>query len=118
MSLRPTFAEAIYSGSKRFEFRRVRASINYGERVLVYESAPSSRLTGEFWVGNVVSASPSEVLTLEPNVESRRLAESYLSGARVATAIEVVNPLRWQRHRVLKNLFPNLHPHNLTLLWR
>lgn len=110
MSLRTEFAEAIYKGLKGYEFRRVRSSLRSGDRVLMYECAPVSSLTGEFCVGKVVTSSPSELLRLEANVSMRAKAGAYLSGAEIATAIEVSHPVRWKRNYRLDELIPNFRP--------
>lgn len=45
MSFKPQYAEAIYSGTKKFEFRK-KPPTNLKAVYLVYESAPVSKLTG------------------------------------------------------------------------
>ena len=45
MSIKPQYAEAIYSGTKQFEFRK-KPPTNLKAIYLVYESAPVSKLTG------------------------------------------------------------------------
>ena len=45
MSIKPPYAEAIYSGAKHFEFRK-KPPTNLKAVYLVYESAPVSKLTG------------------------------------------------------------------------
>lgn len=45
MSIKPEYAQAIYSGVKIFEFRK-KAPTNMDAIYLVYESAPVSKITG------------------------------------------------------------------------
>ena len=45
LSIKPKYAEAIYSGTKRFEFRKVPPR-NLNSVYLMYESAPVSKITG------------------------------------------------------------------------
>ena len=45
MSIKPQYAEAIYAGTKQFEFRK-KPPTNPKAVYLVYESAPVSKLTG------------------------------------------------------------------------
>lgn len=44
MAIRPKYAEAIYGGRKLWEFRKVPPPV--GKAILIYESAPVSRITG------------------------------------------------------------------------
>ncbi len=105
VSIRPDFAAAVYTGLKRFEYRRVRMNVRRADRVLVYECRPISKITGEFLAGRLIFA-PVRVLTdLEPDPELRRLVSAYLRGASVGTAIEICAPKRWPRPCDLKTFF-------------
>ena len=44
IAIKPKYAEAIYSGRKCWEFRKVPPPV--GQAILIYESAPVSRITG------------------------------------------------------------------------
>ena len=59
ISIRPRFAEMIFSGSKTVELRRVCPKLSMGDLALVYVSSPSKQLQRAFEVGKVISASPS-----------------------------------------------------------
>lgn len=108
MAIRPALAASIYSGEKCFEFRRVRVNIRSGDRVLIYESSPVSRLTGEFVVGRLVVGTPYQVTTLERNHASRDAVRIYLLGARRASAIEILCPRRWASAIALSRVSANL----------
>jgi predicted transcriptional regulator len=93
-SLRPEFAEAIYRGRKRFEFRRVRVRVLPGTLALIYEVMPVGLVTGCFSIGQVVSDTAVVVADLEQDDDLRQRTLAYLKGASVATALEVVTPCR------------------------
>jgi predicted transcriptional regulator len=59
ISIRPRFAEMIFSGRKTVELRRVCPKLSSGDLALVYVSSPAKALQGAFEVGKVISASPS-----------------------------------------------------------
>jgi len=54
LSIRPQFAEAIFRGEKRFEFRRAifRRPVKV---VIVYTTSPVSQVIGEFEVEGIIS---------------------------------------------------------------
>ena len=54
LSIRPEFAEKIFDGSKKFEFRRRLYKNNEVKAVVVYASAPISKVIGEFEIGDVL----------------------------------------------------------------
>lgn len=110
MSVRPHYAQAMFSGVKRFEFRRVRVSVSTGDRVLVYESAPVALVTGEFNVGQVIIGTPAELGTIEQDVTIREAVRGYLGGAPQGTAIQILNPTRWERPLGISELTPGRRP--------
>ncbi|HCX23111.1 MAG: hypothetical protein CMB80_15945 [Flammeovirgaceae bacterium] len=54
LSIKPEFAEKIFNGSKRFEFRRRLYKNQEVKAVIVYASAPISKIIGEFEIGDVI----------------------------------------------------------------
>ena len=54
LSIKPEFAEKIFNGSKRFEFRRRLYKNQEVKAVIVYASAPISKIIGEFEIGSVL----------------------------------------------------------------
>jgi predicted transcriptional regulator len=95
MSIRPCFARSIYAGDKHYEFRRARVRLRSGDMVVLYETAPIGRLTGRFTVGVVVVDAPTSLPGLESDAEQQTAAALYLAGARIGTAIEIIDPKQW-----------------------
>lgn len=58
MSIKPTYARRIFEGTKRFELRRSAIKLDPGDRVIVYESAPTKAVVGSFLVEDVVRDGP------------------------------------------------------------
>src|SRR5258708_10947703 len=59
ISIRPRFAEMIFSGSKTVELRRVCPKVSIGDLALVYVSSPAMELRGSFEVGKILTGSPT-----------------------------------------------------------
>jgi predicted transcriptional regulator len=97
LSIKPEFAEKIFSGEKRFEFRRVMPT-QAVERVIVYASSPVCRLIGEFKVRRVVTASPAELWRLTRLYAgiSKSYFDVYFTGRDQAHAFEVETSLRYE----------------------
>jgi predicted transcriptional regulator len=53
LSIKPEYAEKIFDGSKRFEFRRRIYKNEQIKSVIVYASAPISKVIGEFEIETV-----------------------------------------------------------------
>jgi len=56
LSIKPEFAEKIFTGDKRYEFRRTIFKRGDVQRVVVYSSAPVSKVIGEFEIETIISA--------------------------------------------------------------
>jgi predicted transcriptional regulator len=110
MSIRSTYAQAIYAGTKRYEYRRVKVGLAQGDRVLIYECSPIAQVTGVFDVGNVFVGSTQEILNIETNDTIRAAVTNYLKGARIASAIEVVHATKWRRGLEISQILQGVRP--------
>jgi len=110
ISIRPFFVNAIFCQEKRFEFRRVVARFRTGDRMIVYATAPLSLLVGEFRVGRVLTGTPEEVCAETGPDPLQRHTASYLRGARSCTAIEIIDPERWDSPMPLARFTPGIRP--------
>jgi predicted transcriptional regulator len=54
LSIKPKFAEKIFEGSKKFEFRRIVFKNPNVSKVVVYASAPISKVIGEFEIEEII----------------------------------------------------------------
>lgn len=102
LSIHPEHAEAILSGAKSFEFRKV-AFRQQIEIVLIYATAPISKVIGSFEVEAIISAEPSAIWeqASQSSGLTRERFDAYYSGKSVAHAIKVINPRRFSRPKPL-----------------
>ena len=91
LSIKPEFVRMIFSGDKRYEYRRVSFAENHVRRVFVYASAPVKKIVGEIEVDEVLSDTPHAVwrLTSEGGGVSERFFFQYFSGRNTAHAIRI-----------------------------
>lgn len=96
LSLRPTYAELIVSGTKTIELRRIRPRAIPGTLVIVYSSSPAKQIIGTCTVSEIGIASPEEIWSLH----GARIGldwpavSTYFHGKTVGVAISVTNPVR------------------------
>lgn len=90
MSIKPQFADAIFSGAKQFEFRRAifRCPVSV---VVVYTTSPVSQIVGEFEVAGVLRGTPRELWkrTRRWAGISRERFFKYFTGCQTGYAIEI-----------------------------
>lgn len=90
LSIKPEFADRIFAGEKRFEFRRVIPKQPL-DRVIVYSSSPVQRIVGEFTVRGIITASPEQLWRQTRHCAgiTREGFMRYFSGCDEAHAIEI-----------------------------
>lgn len=85
-------------------------SFSSGDRVLIYEPLPVGLITGEFVAGAVLFGSPSDLIHLEADPWSRSAAEQYLRGTRVASAVEILQAVKWDKGLEIQEVLPGTRP--------
>ncbi|MCK4328459.1 ASCH domain-containing protein [candidate division WOR-3 bacterium] len=60
LSIKPEFTERIFSGQKKYEFRKQRPKLPV-EKVLIYECRPSKNIVGWFSIKRILSGTPKEI---------------------------------------------------------
>lgn len=106
LSLKPTYADLVFSGLKKAELRR-RLSAQIADRdVFIYVSSPVKQLRGGFRVGRVWTGSPKDIWKMVSNLAgvSRSAFDDYYEGTTVAHALEIINVWEYAKPRSLDSL--------------
>lgn len=64
LSIRPHFAERIFNGTKKYEYRKTIFSRADIQKVIVYVSSPVKKIVGEFRIADIIWDKP-EILWLK-----------------------------------------------------
>lgn len=93
LSIKPEFADKIFSGEKTYEFRKSVFRNRNVKTVVVYATRPVAQIIGEFDVLSVVSDSPDRLwnITEEGAGISREFFEEYFAGRSCAFALKIGN---------------------------
>lgn len=90
LSIKPEFAEAIFSGKKKFEYRKVifKEKVRY---IQVYATKPIGKIIGEFEIGEIIRDDPAKVWkkTRMHSGIKKSFYMQYFQNRRVAYAIEI-----------------------------
>ena len=107
MPIHPRYANAILDGSKGAEFRKRRLAPDI-RRVVIYATAPISRIIGEFTIGATVVGSPQEIW--QDHGATGEISEpafhSYFAGRDTAVAFMVTRAQRYAEPLALADLSP------------
>lgn len=118
MAIRPKFACLIREGKKTVELRRVAPKVNPGDVLVIYESAPISRVTAYAKIEKVVCLGPSELWESigQFSLLEQREFEHYFSGKKFGNGIILQNVVELDVPRKLSVLAGRIAPQNYTYL--
>ncbi len=102
LSIHPEYAEAILSGKKHYEFRRVLFRERVKE-VVIYATTPVCRVIGKFEIEEIYSDSPEAVWSKALGAAgiSHERFQNYFSGRNIAHAIKISKPVRFSQPKPL-----------------
>ena len=98
LSIKPEFADKIFSGEKRFEFRKAIFRNRAVKVVVVYATLPVGKVIGEFEIEEVLEAHPRTIWakTRRDSGITRRFFDEYFDGRERAYAIKVTKAVRYK----------------------
>jgi predicted transcriptional regulator len=91
LSIKPEFAEKIFDGTKRVEFRRSIFTSNIIKNVVVYSSSPVQKIIGEFEIEEILKGSPEYLWDKTSNEAgiSKLFFDQYFNGKGMGYAIRI-----------------------------
>lgn len=112
LSIKPQYAEKIFSGSKRYEFRKAIHKNPEVKTVVVYATKPVGKIVGEFTVSDVHSDSPRKLWrkTRAASGISKSFFNEYFAGREVGFAIEVGKARLYPKPLELEDVLPCGYP--------
>ena len=107
LSIKPQFVEKIFAGSKLFEFRRTIFKNREVNKIVVYASAPISKVVGEFEIGEVLNSEIKSLWkeTKEHSGISKQYYMDYFKGKESGYAIKIDNPKKYKTHKCIKETY-------------
>ena len=105
MAIHPRYADAILDGTKRVEFRKRRLAEDI-RTVLIYATAPVSRVVGRFTIDDIIEATPGHIWEAygEIGVIEEDAFFGYYGDAAAAVAILVADAERFSAPLALADI--------------
>ncbi len=109
LSIKPEYADKIFSGEKKFEFRKIAFRNRDVDTVVVYCTMPVGKIIGEFTIKDIHKDSPEVIWkrTKKFSGIDRGFFNKYYNGRDLAVAIEVDNTLLYNEPINPKDEFEN-----------
>ncbi|MCW3789370.1 ASCH domain-containing protein [Plebeiibacterium sediminum] len=118
LSIKPEFVERIFNGTKKFEFRRLIFKNSSVNKVVIYASAPISKVVGEFEIKSVHKKKLNELWaeTSEFSGISKDYFFNYFKGKTEGYALEIKKVTRYNKQLCIKEEFGIVPPQSFTYL--
>jgi predicted transcriptional regulator len=116
LSIKPHFAEKIFDGSKKFEFRRTIFRNPNVKQVIVYASAPISKIVGEFEIDEILH---NEIGSLWGSTKyfsgiSEDYFFNYFEGKDYGFALKIKRAKKYKNYYSIKERFGLLPPQSFA----
>ena len=118
LSIKPEFAEKIFNGTKKFEFRKSIFKQTNIKSVLVYASSPVQMVIGEFEIEQIIKSDLETLwsLTKQDAGISKEFFLEYFSDKMDGYAIQVKAAKRFKKPRNLKEHYNLVPPQSFAYL--
>lgn len=118
LSIKPEFANKIFDGTKKYEFRRAIFKNDKVKTVVVYASSPVQRVIGEFEIEKIINRDLDALwkLTAQHSGISREYFYAYFGEKESGYAIKIKKARRYKQSRCLKTDYDLLPPQSFAYL--
>lgn len=118
LSIKPEFANKIFDGSKKFEFRKSIFKNENVKTILVYSSSPVQKVIGEFQIEKIIKHDLQTLweLTKEFSGITEEYFYEYFADKEQGFAIKIKTKTRYRKPKCLREDF-NLTPPQSFAYW-
>ena len=112
LSVKPEFADKIFCGLKRYEFRKVLFKNRNVKKIVVYASAPIRKVIGEFEIEEILELEKEYLWerTKEYSGIPKTYFDHYFQGRDIGYAIKIRRPKLYETPLDLKQSFNIKYP--------
>jgi predicted transcriptional regulator len=118
LAMKPQYAEKIFRGEKKYEFRRTIFKNKAVKKVIVYASSPVRKVIGEFEIGNILTDNIDALWqqTKEHSGISEELFFQYFTDKSTGHAIQIKNVKRYRKPLCIRTDFAVAPPQSFLYL--
>lgn len=118
LSIKPEFADKIFDGTKKYEYRKSIFRRTDIKKIIVYASSPVKKVIGEFTIEDILS-DEVDVIWEETAIFSgisKRFYYTYFENRNKAYAIKIGRVTRYEIARQLSDYSINVAPQSFAYL--
>lgn len=112
MSIKPEFADKIFEGTKKYEFRRAIFRDQNVKTIIVYSSSPVQKVIGEFQIEKILSTDLESLWekTSKHSGITEDFFNAYFVDKEIGYAIKIKNPKKYKKPLCIKEDFDATPP--------
>lgn len=106
LSINPEYVEKIFSGEKKYEFRKSIFKKKGVDTVIIYCTAPIKKVVGEFKIKSIIEDLPQNLWNISPKYTGidKEKFEKYFLNKEKGYAIEITKVKKYKTFKTLKQL--------------
>lgn len=118
LSIKPEFAELIFDGTKKFEFRKAVFKNTDIKTVVVYASSPTQKVIGEFEIESILNDRPEKLWKITKDFAgiNEDFFYEYFADRETAYAIKIKKTRKYRKPLCLKEDFKLTPPQSFLYL--
>ena len=119
LSIKPEFANKIFDGSKKYEFRKAIFKNSNIKTVVVYASSPVQQVIGEFQIEKIINHDLDTLwqLTHQDSGISEDYFYAYFAQKEIGYAIKIKSTKKYKQPKCLREDFNLVPPQSFAYLW-
>lgn len=104
ISIKPEFVKKIFSGEKKFEYRKAIFRNPNVDTVVIYATKPCGKVVGEFEINKILCDNPEKIWesTQEFSGITKEFFDQYFRNKEKAYALEITEVIQYKRPLSLK----------------
>lgn len=117
LAINPKYVQRIFTGEKKYEFRKIICKKSI-DKILIYETAPTSKIVGEVTVTSVLKDTPTnlwELTKMSAGIDYDSFF-AYFKNNVYAYSYVLENPIRYKKTRKIETYGLSAPPQNFVYL--
>lgn len=112
LSIKPEYVNKIFSGEKKYEYRKSLFSREGVTTVIIYATMPVGKVVGEFEIDMILSDTPKEIWkkTQLSSGINQMFFDEYFDGRDKAFAIKIANFMVYDKPQNINEIIKRSHP--------
>lgn len=112
LSIKPEYVDKIFSGEKKYEYRKSLFSREGVTTVIIYATMPVGKVVGEFEIDKILTDTPKEIWkkTQLSSGINQTFFDQYFDGREKAFAIKIANFMIYDEPQHISEIIKRTHP--------